>query len=286
MNSVGRPVLWTGRAFTVLAALPFVLSGAMKFMGSPQVVQGFEHFGWPPSMILTIAVLEIGSVVLYLLPPFSLLGAILLTGFLGGAMATHLRIGEPVHMHVAIGLLIWAGVFLREPRLRVLIPVLGKDCTFTREIVINRPPKDVFTYLRSLRNFHTWNPFAKGDPQLRVEFKGSDGSVGSQLSWDGNNKVGAGEQEIIRIIDGDRVEFELRFLRPFANTTTGSFAIAPAGDGKTKVIWSMAGKAAFPMTIFGLFFSADKMIGGQFENGLRDLKAMLEKNDRSFHAAQ
>lgn len=277
MNTVGKPALWIGRVVSVLGVLIFISSGLMKFSGSPEVAQGFEHFGWPSSLITTVAILELGSAALYLLPPFSFLGAILLTGYIGGAMATHLRLQEPVYMHVLLGILIWFGLFLREPRLRVLLPVRGRDRIHSREIIIDRPAAEVFAYLRSLKNFSAWNPFAKADPQLRPQFKGSDGAVGSQMSWDGNKMVGAGEQEITRIVDGERIEFELRFLRPFASTTTGSFAVAPAGSGQTKVIWSMLGKTAFPMTILCLVFSTEKMIGGQFENGLKELKKLLEK---------
>jgi hypothetical protein len=94
----------------------------MKFSGAPAVVQGMAHFGWPETMIATLAVLEAGSVLLYLIPPVSVLGGIVLTGFLGGAIATHLRIGEAVYVHVLLGLFIWGGLYLRNPRLRELIP--------------------------------------------------------------------------------------------------------------------------------------------------------------------
>ena len=89
--------------------------------------------------------------------------------------------------------------------------------------------------------------------------------------------MGSGEQEITRIVDGQRIEFELRFKKPFAATNTGHFAVEPAGNGQSKVIWRMAAKTAFPMTIIALFINMDKMIGREFEEGLRQLKAILEK---------
>ena len=168
MESSSKAALWTGRVFSLLAALPFLLSGATKFLGAPQVAEGFVHFGWPQSMIITIGVLELTSVILYLLPPFAILGAILLTGFLGGAIATHLRVGEPVYIHVVIGLLIWGGLFLREVRLRALLPVRGKDCNFQREVTLNCSREAAFSYLKLLKNFQNWNPFLK---------KGSDGAA-------------------------------------------------------------------------------------------------------------
>ncbi len=87
------------------------------------MMEGWTHFGWQESSITTIAVLELLSVVLYLIPQISVLGAIVLTGYLGGAIATHVRVGEAVYIHVAIGLLIWGGLYLREPRLRAILPI-------------------------------------------------------------------------------------------------------------------------------------------------------------------
>jgi uncharacterized membrane protein YphA (DoxX/SURF4 family) len=121
-NKVGA-MGWSGRVLTVLAALPFVMSAVMKFMGGPQMIQGMGHFGWPESMLITLGVLEAGSVVLYLIPQTAVLGAIVLTGYLGGALSTHLRIGEPVYIHVVLGFLIWGGLYLRDSRLRELIPL-------------------------------------------------------------------------------------------------------------------------------------------------------------------
>jgi hypothetical protein len=111
-----------GGALSVLGVLPFCLAATMKFSQNPKVIEGMGQLGWPGTMILPLAVLETTSVVLYLIPQVSVLGAIVLTGFLGGAMATHLRVGQPVYLHVVLGLLIWGGLYLREPRLRHLIP--------------------------------------------------------------------------------------------------------------------------------------------------------------------
>lgn len=120
-NKVEKKV-WVGWVLTVLAALPFVMSASMKFMGGPKMAEGWAHFGWPDNMLITVAVLEALSVILYLIPQVSVLGAIVLTGYLGGAIATHLRMQEPVYIHVAIGVFIWGGLYLRESRLRSLIP--------------------------------------------------------------------------------------------------------------------------------------------------------------------
>lgn len=123
-NTGSKKMLWAGRVMTALAALPFFFSAFMKFSRSPQLLEGWTpHFGWPESMITTIAILEVASVVLYLIPQVAVLGAIVLTGYLGGAISTHVRIGEGVVVHVIIGILIWGGIYLREPRLREILPV-------------------------------------------------------------------------------------------------------------------------------------------------------------------
>ncbi len=90
------------------------------------MVQGMDHFGWPPAMLQVIGVLELSCVVLYLIPQIAVLGGIILTGYLGGAVATHVRLGEPVYLHIVIGFFIWGGLYLREPRLRKLVPMRSK----------------------------------------------------------------------------------------------------------------------------------------------------------------
>jgi hypothetical protein len=112
-----------GWVLTVLASLPFLMSAAMKFKGGEQMAQGWAHFNWPEAMLIPVAILELSSVVLYLIPQVSVLGAIVLTGYLGGAIATHLRLQEAVYVHVIIGILIWGGLYLREPRLKALLPI-------------------------------------------------------------------------------------------------------------------------------------------------------------------
>jgi len=116
-------LVWVGRFLSFLAALPFVPSAAMKLVGHPSVVEGMAHLELPESMILWLGILELGCVVVYAIPQTAILGAILLTGYIGGAMLTHLRIGEAVYVHVALGVVLWLGLFLREARLRQLLPV-------------------------------------------------------------------------------------------------------------------------------------------------------------------
>ena len=121
-----RKLVWSGRVVSFFAALPFAPSAAMKLVRHPEVVKGMAQLQLPDSMILPLGILELLCLVVYVVPRTAVLGAILLTGYIGGAMLTHLRLGEPVYVHVVLGVLVWLGLFLREPRLRSLIPLRTK----------------------------------------------------------------------------------------------------------------------------------------------------------------
>lgn len=122
MAVANKKIVWAGGAISVLSILIFVLSAFLKLKGGPELDKGFAHLGLPISMMVPLAILEISCVVIYLIPRTSVLGAILLTGYLGGAICTHWRSGDPFYIHIVLGMLIWLGIYLRESRLRELIP--------------------------------------------------------------------------------------------------------------------------------------------------------------------
>jgi len=122
MSASGK-IVWVGRVISALVSFLFAMSAVMKLRGGPEVVEGMGHLGLPESLIMPLAILEISCVVIYALPATAVLGAILLTGYIGGAILTHLRVGDPFFMQIAIGLLIWLGLYLREDRLKALIPL-------------------------------------------------------------------------------------------------------------------------------------------------------------------
>jgi hypothetical protein len=123
MAAASGKVVWVGRVISGLACLPFLPSAFMKLKGGPELAQGMAHLGMPESMILPLAILELSCVVIYLIPATSVLGAILLAGYMGGAICTHWRVGEPFVVQIVIGLLVWLGLYLREDRLKALIPL-------------------------------------------------------------------------------------------------------------------------------------------------------------------
>jgi len=124
MAAVSKVMLWTGRIISAPPVFLLLFSAAMKLAKPPAVLDGFRKFGYPEHLLLVLAILEIGCTIIYLIPRTAVLGAILLTGYLGGATATHVRIGDPGFvMPVICGILLWLGLLLREGRLRPLLPL-------------------------------------------------------------------------------------------------------------------------------------------------------------------
>jgi uncharacterized membrane protein YphA (DoxX/SURF4 family) len=121
--AVSKKALWIGYVLSALPVLLFLFSGAMKLVKPPAVIEGFAHLGLPEKLALGLGILEITCTILYVIPRTAVFGAILLTGYLGAAILTHLRVGEPIFMPIIIGVSVWSGLFLRDPRLRALIPL-------------------------------------------------------------------------------------------------------------------------------------------------------------------
>lgn len=118
-----RKALWFGRALSVLPALLLLFSASLKFVQPPAVAEMFAHLGWPERSVLPLGILELTCAVLFLIPRTAVLGAILLAGYMGGAIATHARLGEPFFVQAGVGLVAWLGLYLRDPRLHELIPL-------------------------------------------------------------------------------------------------------------------------------------------------------------------
>ena len=120
---VSKKMLWAGRITSTLPVLMLVMSGVMKFVKPAGVVEGFAKLGWLESHTLPLGIVELVCTALYIIPRTSVLGAILLTGYLGGAIATHVRIGDPFIFPIILGVLVWLGLFLRDARLRAILPL-------------------------------------------------------------------------------------------------------------------------------------------------------------------
>jgi hypothetical protein len=123
ITTIPRKMLWVSYLMSALPILMLLMSAVMKFAKPASVVEGFAHLGLPEKLTFGLGVLELACTGVYLVPRTSVLGAILLTGYLGGATVTHQRVGDPFFMPVILGALVWGGLFVRERRLRELIPL-------------------------------------------------------------------------------------------------------------------------------------------------------------------
>lgn len=145
-----------------------------------------------------------------------------------------------------------------------------------RSVVIDKPKQEVFDYVRSLRNQDNYSVWAALDPEMHQEFRGTDGTVGFISAWEGNDEVGKGEQEIVRIIDGDRIDFELRFIEPFEGTADAYIITDSLSDNQTSVTWGFSSSMPRPMNLMLLFMDMENLIGADYDTGLSNLKTILE----------
>lgn len=156
---------------------------------------------------------------------------------------------------------------------------LRKDYSVGKEIIINKSKPVVFEYLKFLKNQNKFNVWASMDPDMKTNFSGTDGTEGFISAWESNNNknVGIGEQEIVKIIDGERLDYEIRFLKPFKSTSWAYMTTIAVDDNHTKVHWGFSGRMKYPTNLTLLFMNMEKMVGGDLEKGLQNLKALLEK---------
>lgn len=153
-----------------------------------------------------------------------------------------------------------------------------RDYAVERETVINKSRLEVFDYIRFLRNQDNFSKWATMDPAMKKTYRGTDGTVGFVSAWESNNDdVGTGEQEIKKITEGERIDYELRFIKPFESTEDAYMVTETVSDTQTRVKWGFSGHMTYPMNLMMLFMNFEEMIGSDFETGLNRLKAELEK---------
>ena len=152
-----------------------------------------------------------------------------------------------------------------------------KGYTVERETVINRPKQEVFNYIRHLRNQDQFSKWVMMDPAMKKTFTGTDGAVGFVYAWEGNKKAGKGEQEIIGIKEGERLNVEVRFVKPFEAIAQTPFVTEAVSANQTKLKWGMTSTMKYPMNGMLLFMNMDKLLGKDLEISLGNLKGILEK---------
>ena len=159
----------------------------------------------------------------------------------------------------------------------LLIVVVLQPAEFivTRSAKFAAPPSAVFANIAEFRKWSVWSPWEKMDPNLQRTYSGPEAGVGCHYHWAGNKKVGEGQMTITEATPHQRILIKLEFLKPFVATNQAEFLFVPAGDG-TEVTWNMTGERNFMMKGMGLLMNFDKMIGGDFEKGLANLKQVVE----------
>ena len=152
-----------------------------------------------------------------------------------------------------------------------------KDYEVEREITIDKSKEEVFDYVKFLKNQDNYSKWATMDPDMKKTYRGTDGTVGFVSAWDSDNKdVGKGEQEIKKITEGERIDFEIRFFEPFESSEPAYMTTESLSENQTKVKWGFNGHMDYPMNIMMLFMDFEKMIGDDLETGLKNLKSVLE----------
>lgn len=154
--------------------------------------------------------------------------------------------------------------------------IAPKTYHVSRSITIHQPVAQVFNYLKYIKNQDDWSPWKKKDPVMKQEFVGTDGEVGFVSKWEGNKEVGTGEQEIVSITENVSINSQLRFFKPWKSQSDAYITTKAMDDDSTEVVWGFSGVNKPPSNIFFLFFNMDKTVGKDFEEGLADLKRILE----------
>jgi len=165
---------------------------------------------------------------------------------------------------VVVGILLYAA--LQPDTFRVV-----------RSATIQAPPEKVFEQINDFRNWSGWSPWEKKDPAMKRSFGATTGGAGAHYAWDGNQEVGQGSMTITESTSPTRVAINLDFVKPFEAHNQVEFTLAKEGEG-TRVTWAMHGPVPYVSKVLHLFFNIDKMVGGDFETGLANLKAVTEKS--------
>ena len=160
----------------------------------------------------------------------------------------------------------------------VLIYAATKPDTFRvqRTVSIKAPPQKIFPLLNDYHNWPSWSPYEKLDPAMKRTYSGPASGKGSIYEWEGNSNIGKGRMEILESTPPSKLGIKLDFFKPFEAHNTAEFLLEPKGE-TTDVTWAMFGPLLYTAKVMHMFFNMDKMVGGQFAEGLANLKAAAEK---------
>ncbi len=169
------------------------------------------------------------------------------------------------------------GVIIAIPLIMALF--VNKAYAVKESIVINKPKAEVFEYVKLLKNQNNFSKWATMDPEMKKTYHGTDGTVGFISAWESEeDNVGVGEQEILKIVEGERIDYELRFIKPFESTQETYMSTESVNGNQTEVTWGFNGEMKYPMNLMLVFMDFEEMIGDDFQEGLKKLKTIVENN--------
>ena len=161
--------------------------------------------------------------------------------------------------------------------LLIVAAFVKRDINVTKEVIINKSRQDVFSYVKLLKNQDNFSKWASMDANMKKTYTGTDGTVGFVSSWVGNKDVGEGEQEILKIEEGNRIDYALRFFKPFKSNADCFISFEDAGTNQTKVKWGFKSRMPYPMNLMCVVMNMEEMCGKDFQIGLDNLKKVMEK---------
>lgn len=152
---------------------------------------------------------------------------------------------------------------------------VNNDYIVQEEMIVNRPKEAVFNYVKYAKNHDQFNKWIMQDPQIKKTYRGTDGTTGFVYAWNSEGEGGQGEQQTGNIAEGERVDFNIHFIRPMEADATMYFTTDAIAAGQTKVKWTMNGHSPYPFNLMNLFIPG--MLGKDMHNSLTTLKSVLEQ---------
>ena len=298
-----------GWILTALPALMLIASAGFKFfMAGPEAEENLRKIGWRVELVVGLGILELACAIAFLIPRTAVLGAVLLTGYLGGAIATHVRVGDPLVpsriVPFMLGIVIWLAMWFRDPHVRAILPmrmegvirpglmrvgfaftciVLGlviaialqpPEYRVERSMTIDAPPAEVFEHVNDFRKWEAWSPWVKSEPNAQYLYEGASSGKGAICKWAGD-KIGEGTMTIIDSVPPERIKVRLEFRKPMQANGEAEFFFK-AENQKTTVTWTFQGEHVVLSKAMSLFMSMESMLGETMEKGLANLKQTVE----------
>jgi hypothetical protein len=170
---------------------------------------------------------------------------------------------------ILIGLVVVVALFA------IVVALQPSEYRVARSTTVSAPAPEVFAQVNDFRNWEGWSPWAKLDPAAKSTFGGPPSGQGAIFTWSGNDKIGEGRMTLTESRPAELVRIKVDFVKPFAGTSTSQFAFKPEGN-QTAVTWSTSGQHNFISKAICMFMNMDKMLGGEMERGLAQMKSVVE----------